>query len=77
MIGKMRWLVTVRNDADLREVARQLRELGCVDVAEADAVPMADGELVMSVEGPDNLARLVQKDQRIAGVFNDSEVAFF
>jgi hypothetical protein len=77
MIGEMRWLVTVRNDADLREVARQLRELGCVDVAEEDAIPLADGEVVIPVEGPDNLPRLVQKDQRIAGVFNDSEVAFF
>ncbi len=74
MASLMRWLVAVRSDSDLPEVALRLRELGCVDVAEDDAVPLAAGEVVIPVEGPGDLARLVQEDQRIAGVFNDSEI---
>jgi hypothetical protein len=70
----MKWLVTVRDGEELAQVSERLHDLGCDPVDDGTPVPLSGDEVAISVEGPADLPRIVQDDDSITGVFNNSDI---
>ncbi len=68
----MRWLVTARAESPVADIVATLEEIGCHDIDTSTITPV-DGEVVVSVEGPDDLERRALSQPSLTGVFNDSE----
>jgi hypothetical protein len=67
----MRWLVTTPAETVAR-VRRDLAEVGAT-IAEEQATPLEPGELVLHVEGPNDLPQRLQARGTPATAYPDSE----
>lgn len=70
----MKWLVTVRDGKELAQVSERLHDLGCDPVDDSAPVPLSGNEVAISVEGPNDLPKIVKDDDAITGVFNNSDI---
>jgi hypothetical protein len=56
----MKWLLTVRADADLDALRRELARVG-VTVDLGSCIPLDDGEQVVEAEGPEELGATLER----------------
>ncbi|MFC8914404.1 hypothetical protein ACFT5C_01410 [Streptomyces sp. NPDC057116] len=73
----MKWLLTVLADTDIGVLARDLLAIGAI-VEDEEPVPIGDHEMVVYVEGPQDLpSRLTETNVEVRGVDPNSELGFF
>jgi len=68
----VRWLVTARAESPVRDLVATLEGIGCSNI-DTSAITPLDGEVAVSVEGPDDLDQRALAEPSLTGVFNDSE----
>ena len=69
----MKWLVTFKQHVDRESVLDKLRSLGCDLRDEGRVQPLGTDEVVLSVEGPPNLAKLAEPLKGTVKVYPDSK----
>jgi hypothetical protein len=73
----MKWLVTLKANADLELTLTELKNLGCKIDSGRKPTPLAEGELVIQLEGPASLPQDAAQVPGVAKISPSSEMGYF
>jgi hypothetical protein len=73
----MNWLVTFKKQIGRDQIVQQLQSLPCEVHLSERHMPLETDEEVLAVEGPANLAQLVEPFQAIMKIYPNSKMSAF
>lgn len=50
----MRWLITIKEQSDLKQLDQDLSSIGCKRISDEPPIPLSHGEQVIEVEAAEN-----------------------
>lgn len=69
------WLLTVKSDVEWEKLESELKEIGGQRTG-PEAVPLDENEMVVAVEGPDDLPEKLQGNENVLSIATNSELTF-
>jgi len=73
----MKWLVTFKKQIDRKKILEQLSSLQCEVVTSDHPIPLGTDEETMSVEGPNDLAKLAEPFSSLIKVYPNSKMSAY
>jgi hypothetical protein len=73
----MKWLITVKKNADLTKLRKQLASWGAELDPDVPPTPLDNGEQTIGIIGPKDLAQRAEVRRTVHGIYPNSEMQLY